>query len=922
MESYTIKNLMFSYPEQERLALNDVSFGVQKGQFLVLCGPSGCGKTTLLRQLKTVLAPHGTKSGSIYFEGRLLEELEQREQSSHIGFVMQSPENQIVTDKVWHELAFGLESLGYDTPSIRLRVAEMASFFGIQSWFYKNVTELSGGQKQLLNLASIMAMQPSVLILDEPTSQLDPIAAADFLSTVGKINRELGTTVILTEHRLEEAMPLADRVLVMDEGKIIADGTPKDVGQMLDRENHRMFLAMPVPMRVYARVPNALECPVTVRDGREWLDSYSENHPLNREKVNANNENRGLAACSSDKAPSVELRDAWFRYDRELPDVVKGASFSAYPGELLAILGGNGTGKSTTLSLLSGINRPYRGRVFLNGKEISDIPDSEKFNGMLGVLPQNPQSLFVKKTVELDLYEMLKSRKLPREEQEKRVNKVSRLCELTQLMGRHPYDLSGGEQQRAALAKVLLLEPEILFLDEPTKGMDAEFKQQFASILKRLLSRGVTVVMVSHDIEFCARYANRCALFFDGGIVTEGTPVEFFSGNSFYTTAANRMARHLLPDAVTAEDIICACGGKLLPDDSDTGSYDNYDLYDVDDIENSMPEDLKDGTNDKKSLLKMVTGIISLLVMVVTAYKAFPFISHYAWSEFTGSRDIFDAGYSQDQLKYVILILLFTVSAIVFFMSVFQRQKAPPRSVIQVPKDKRRLSKRTAAAAFLILLLIPLTIFIGVFYLKDRKYYFISLLIILETMIPFVMIFEGRKPQARELIIIAVLCAIGVAGRGAFFMIPQFKPVAALVIISGVAFGGESGFLVGAVTMFVSNMFFGQGPLTPWQMFAMGIIGFLSGVLFKKGLLRRDRVSLAVFGGIVVFLVYGGIMNPASALTFQYKVTRQSVFTSMVMGVPFDLVHAAATVFFLMVAGEPMLEKLDRIKVKYGLMED
>ena len=922
MESYAIKNLMFSYPEQERLALNDISFSIQKGQFVVLCGPSGCGKTTLLRQLKTVLAPHGTKSGSIYFEGNLLEELEQREQSSQIGFVMQSPENHIVTDKVWHELAFGMESLGYDTSSIRLRVAEMASFFGIQSWFYKNVAELSGGQKQLLNLASIMAMQPSVLILDEPTSQLDPIAAADFLSTVGKINRELGTTVILTEHRLEEAMPLADRVIVMDEGRIIADGIPEEVGQMLDRENHRMFLAMPVPMRVYARVPNSLKCPVTVRDGREWLDSYAENHPLNRVRTYENNENRP-DTCFSDKAPSVELHDAWFRYDRELPDVVKGASFSAYPGELLAILGGNGTGKSTTLSLLSGVNRPYRGKVLLKGKEISDISDSEKFNGMLGVLPQNPQSLFVKKTVELDLYEMLKSRKLSKEEQNKRVKKVSGLCELTQLMDRHPYDLSGGEQQRAALAKVLLLEPEILFLDEPTKGMDAEFKQQFATIIHRLLCRNVTVVMVSHDIEFCARYADRCALFFDGGIVTEGTPVEFFSGNSFYTTAANRMARHLLPEAVTAEDIIYACGGHYDLHDGDYAENKNGNENENEN-ENGNEYDTMEASQsgDKKITLKVAAGIISFIVMAVTACKVFPLISHYAWAEFTGSRDIFDAGYSHEQLKYLILILLFTVSAIVFFMSVFQRQNAPPHSIIQVPKDKRHLSKRTAAATFLILLLIPLTIFIGVFYLKDRKYYFISLLLILETMIPFVMIFEGRKPQARELVVIAVLCAIGVAGRGAFFMLPQFKPVAALVIISGVAFGGESGFLVGAVTMFVSNMFFGQGPLTPWQMFAMGIIGFLSGVLFKKGLLRRDRVSLAVFGGISVFLIYGGIMNPASALTFQHKVTRQSLLAVMVMGVPFDLVHAAATVFFLMVAGEPMLEKLDRIKVKYGLMED
>lgn len=915
MESYAIKNLMFSYPQQEKLTLNDISFTIPKGQFLVLCGPSGCGKTTLLRQLKTVLAPHGNKRGSISFEGTLLEDLDQREQSARIGFVMQSPENQIVTDKVWHELAFGLESLGEDTSSIRLRVAEMASFFGIQGWFYKNVSELSGGQKQLLNLASIMAMQPSVLILDEPTSQLDPIAASDFLATVAKINRELGTTVILTEHRLEEAMPLADRVLVMDEGKIIADGPPKDVGQMLDRENNKMFLAMPVPMRVYAQVPNTLACPVTVRDGRKWLDSYASDNELYEIPVKSRD---AFASSEKEKTPSLELREAWFRYERELPDVLKGTSFSAYPGELLAILGGNGTGKTTALSLLSGINRPYRGKVFFYGKEASHIPDSEKFSGMLGVLPQNPQSLFVKKTVEEDLLEMLKGGKLSAAEKKKRVLHVSHMCELSYLMDRHPYDLSGGEQQRAALAKVLLLEPKILLLDEPTKGMDAEFKHVFAGILKRLLSRGVTVIMVSHDIEFCAQYAHRCALFFDGGLVTEAKPVEFFSGNSFYTTAANRMARHLLPEAVTAEDIIGACGGNISDLSDGEGHEMDDDLWDD---ESDLKEEHKKSklTSD---MLRAARAVISLIVLLVSAYKVFPVISRYAWAGFTGNTDLAGFASLAEERQYTILILLFIFSATVFFMSVFKRGSLPPQSLIQVPLDKRRLSKRTALAAFLILLLIPATIFIGVFYLNDRKYYFISLMIILETMIPFAMIYEGREPQARELVIIAVLCAIGVAGRGAFFMIPQFKPVAAMVIISGVAFGGESGFLVGAMTMLVSNMFFGQGPLTPWQMFAMGIIGFLSGVCFRKGLLRRDRVSLAVFGGLAVFIIYGGIMNPASALTFQYKVTWQAIFTAMVVGVPFDLIHAAATVFFLMVAGEPMLEKLDRIKVKYGLIED
>ena len=272
MESIRLESLSFTYPQRQTPALRDIGLTVRQGEFIVLCGPSGCGKTTLLRQLKPSMAPHGLKSGAILFEGAPLETLSPRDVASKIGFVQQSPENQIVTDKVWHELAFGLESLGLDTPAIRLRVAEMASFFGIQDWFHKSVTELSGGQKQLLSLASVMAMQPSLLILDEPTSQLDPIAASEFLGAISKINRELGVTVLLTEHRLEEALPLCSRAVVMDEGRILCSGAPRDVGHVLRESGHGMFLAMPAPMRIWSQVKNSLPCPVTVRDGREWLN--------------------------------------------------------------------------------------------------------------------------------------------------------------------------------------------------------------------------------------------------------------------------------------------------------------------------------------------------------------------------------------------------------------------------------------------------------------------------------------------------------------------------------------------------------------------------------------------------------------------------------------------------------------------------
>ena len=552
METYRIEDLTFSYPEQQRKVLNNISFLINEGDFVVLCGSSGCGKTTLLKHLKTILSPHGKKSGEIYFENIPLEKLNQRQQSSKIGFVLQSPDNQIVTDKVWHELAFGLESLGYKTPFIRLKVSEMASYFGIQNWFYKNASELSGGQKQLLNLASIMTMHPSVLILDEPTSQLDPIAAAEFLATIGKLNRELGITVIMTEHRLEEAMPLANRVLVMDEGQLIFQGSPSETGDFLKKNNHGMFLAMPVPIRICGALDNNLSCPVTVREGREWLEKFAEGKEL-KELPPAKE-----LEIPSDQQPLISMEEVWFRYTKDGKDIIKDLSMDIYQGEFYAILGGNGTGKTTTLSLLAGFNKPYRGKISIMGKELT----SKLLGKGLGILPQNPQSLFVGRTVKVDLLEALSETKLSRAEKEKKIINISNLCRISELWGNHPYDLSGGEQQRAAIAKVLLLEPSIIFLDEPTKGMDSEFKQIFAGILEDLLKHKVTILMVSHDIEFCASYAHRCALFFDGSIVSSNVPKLFFAGNNFYTTAANRMSRHLLPQVVTVSDIIYAFNGK------------------------------------------------------------------------------------------------------------------------------------------------------------------------------------------------------------------------------------------------------------------------------------------------------------------------------------------------------------------------
>ena len=556
-----VKNLSFTYPRQPKdttepkPALSGVSMDIRRGEFMVLCGASGCGKSTLLRLLKRELAPEGEKSGEIIFCGKEQSTLSEREAACEIGYVLQNPENQIVTDKVWHELAFGLENMGVPTPVIRRRVAEMACFFGIDDWFRKKTTELSGGQKQLLNLASILSMQPKLLILDEPTSQLDPIAASDFIHTLSKINKELGLTILLTEHRLEEVFPLADRVAVMDQGKLLFVESPRQAGHELKKfdPNHRMLLGLPSAVRIYQGLDaEDVTCPLTVRDGRNFIEENYNNTITRLEREPEKNEEK-------DRPIAMRMKDICFRYEKEEPDVLDHVALTLYEGEVVSLLGGNGAGKTTLLSVISGTNRPYYGKIEVFGKRLQKYRGKELYIRKLASLPQNPQTVFLKMTVREDYEELAKVLECKKSELEKKIQAVTQKLEITHLLDRHPYDLSGGEQQRAAIGKVLLLEPRLLLLDEPTKGIDAWSKRQLGNLLKDLRGQGITVLMVTHDVEFAAEVSDRCGLFFDHEITSVDTPEEFFCNNNYYTTAANRISRQQYENAITCEEVIELC---------------------------------------------------------------------------------------------------------------------------------------------------------------------------------------------------------------------------------------------------------------------------------------------------------------------------------------------------------------------------
>ena len=289
MEILKVENLSFSYPLCEEKAIEGISFSIERGDFVTVCGPTGCGKSTLMRMMKRELTPLGQMSGTVYYKGRDLHGLDEKETACVIGFVAQRPEEQIVTDKVWHEIAFGLENMGLSQDVIRRRVSEMTCYFGIEDWFEKNVADLSGGQKQLLNLASVMVMQPDVLILDEPTAQVDPIAASDFIATLSRLNRDLSLTVIITEHRLEEVIPVSNKILAMEKGKILEFGPTRPTIESLF--GNKVFMAgMPAAVRIRNSFNINAPCPLTTKEGRLFIEEHFSN---NVESLPCKQDNRG-----------------------------------------------------------------------------------------------------------------------------------------------------------------------------------------------------------------------------------------------------------------------------------------------------------------------------------------------------------------------------------------------------------------------------------------------------------------------------------------------------------------------------------------------------------------------------------------------------------------------------------------------------
>ena len=458
-----VRGLSFVYPTAEVPVLEGLDWSVPQGAFALLVGGTGSGKSTLLSLLKPEITPAGELAGELRVLGESVADMDVRTSAERVGYVFQDPENQIVCETVWHEMAFGLENLGVSRDEMRRRVAETSYFFGLEDWLHRDTDTLSGGRKQLLSLAAVLALRPRVLLLDEPTSQLDPVAEKNFLHALFRVNRELGCTVVVATHQPRPMLEYATCVYRIEGGRV-------------------------------------LEADMASLGGREGLLASDACQP-------AQGEAPGAAA----------IREGWFRYDRASGWVLRGLDVAFSAGAVHAIVGGNGCGKSTMLSVLAKTAKLQRGRMMRGAASAA-------------LLPQNPKALLVAETVRDELMEWASTCGYDEAAAQEQAARLG----LAGLEARHPYDLSGGQRQLLALAKLLLIGPELLLLDEPTKGLDLESRRIIAHALRDHAQAGGTVVMATHDLDFVEQVSDDVAMMFDGEIACMEPPADFFADNVFY----------------------------------------------------------------------------------------------------------------------------------------------------------------------------------------------------------------------------------------------------------------------------------------------------------------------------------------------------------------------------------------------------
>lgn len=589
MALFKIENLTYYYPDGERPALKEVNLSIEEGEFILVAGGSGSGKSSLARVLAGLLPDFygGRFGGRVYFRGRDLRGLDRRKLAREVGMVFQDPEKQLVMTGVEAEIAFGLENLGAPRAEMSRRVAEVISFLGLADLRYAFTATLSGGQKQKLALAAVLAMQPQVLVLDEPTSQLDPVAAEDFLNLVKRLNEEMGFTIVLIEQRLERCYHLADRVLFMEGGRVAQDGPPEQVARRLVQKD---ALIVPPVARLFALL-GAPEIPVTVKEGRKLLRTVfpvssaasqgedgvgvwrfasagagSGTTVTARDKDTAGRhllfggpdrwKERRKTTHAAPPAPLslLEVKNLWFTYSGG-KEVLREINCRVCAGECVAVLGENGAGKSTLLKNMAGLLRPGRGRVLFMGSDWSKYSDGPGEH--VAYLSQNPNDYLFQDTVEEELLFTLKNFGLA---DNGVVDELLKRLHISGYRRVNPRDLSGGERQRVALAAVLVTRPQLVLLDEPTRGMDYRLKSELGRFLKERADAGAGVVLVTHDVEFAAEYATRVMMLFDGRLVADGQKHVVMGESVFYSTQVGKLCRGFTEGVLTFQEALKKIG--------------------------------------------------------------------------------------------------------------------------------------------------------------------------------------------------------------------------------------------------------------------------------------------------------------------------------------------------------------------------
>ena len=600
-------NFSFAYmnsdgTESQVKSLDNINLEIDYGDFVLLCGPSGCGKTTLLTNLKKELMPAGRRAGEIRFNGTEIQNLDEISSACDIGYLFQNPDSQIVTDTVIQEIAFPLENIGLPTEEIRNRISEIVAFFGINDILHKNVNELSGGQKQLVNLCSLLVLRPQVLLLDEPMSQLDPIASYEFLSIVRRLNEEFSITVIMSEHKADSIFPFIDKAVFLKEGKIeFVDNAHNICSEVIDDEIFENYL--PAVTKIYnslsVRYPSLikLNTPLSIREGRRCLNTIHDDLiKISNSDVDSNNLNHDNLHITNKKYHSQEksgildkislrgnrnalinMNGIYFAYEKENL-ILKNVDFELEKGDFVSLIGGNGVGKSTFLQLLVGILKPIKGKVkYKKGIKLAYVHQ----NPMIHFSKDNVKEEFLESILESNLlnnsdvsfnkesYEKLLKLKMSNEEFiesdvlnglefdsiEFKFKELIEFFDICDLIDKHPYDCSGGEQQKIVIVKALLQNADVLVLDEPTKGLDPISSKNLANILNSLRDNGITILMTSHDLDFVANNCKRCLMLFDKDIQIDDDPKVIFAENNFYTTFVNRMVKDYVPEIVTLDDL-------------------------------------------------------------------------------------------------------------------------------------------------------------------------------------------------------------------------------------------------------------------------------------------------------------------------------------------------------------------------------